>query len=239
MPLMPKPAPRPGPPGGPGAPRPAKSGLELQMKDLFRTPVWHVDLPPAEAKKMNAAMMAETERLLTPRPNLPPGANWQTDPVLQDLPAFKDLMDVTLRIGGKIVEFLELKQGDLVMTGAWANVNPPGGRNSNHTHPNNYLSAVYYVSIPEGEGRITFEDPRPQAYVMMPPVERFGPYTSNTVNYPVQPGRLVFFPSWLTHSVPMNRSGKERVSIAMNLMFRDYVEASSPALWKGTVPVER
>lgn len=235
MPLMPKPA---GPGRGP-APRPAKTGLELEMRDLFRTPVWHVDLPPAEAETVNAAMMAEIERLLTPRPNLPAGANWQTDPVLQDLPAFHDLMATTIRIGKKICGFLQLKHDDLVVTGAWANVNPPGGRNSDHTHPNNFLSAVYYVSIPEGEGRITFSDPRPQAYAMMPPVQKFGPYTSNTVNFPVQPGRLVLFPSWLTHSVPVNRSGKERVSIAINLMFERYVEQASPALWKGTVPVER
>ena len=49
---------------------------------------------------------------------------------------------------------------------------------------------------------------------------------------------MVLFPAWLTHSVPVNASGHDRISIAFNLMFRDYVEHASPALWKGTVRVK-
>jgi len=211
----------------------------LAVKELFPTPVWTVDLEPQAALVMNAQLQLEIERLLTPRPKLPPGANWQTDPILQTLPAFAGLMEVVRKAAHGIVAFLKLKPAELVVTGAWANVNPQGGRNSPHTHPNNFLSAVYYVSIPEGEGRIVFEDPRPQAFVMMPPVARHGPHNSNTVSFEVKPGRLVLFPAWLTHSVPVNKSTAERVSIAVNLMFKDYVEHASPALWKGTVPVGR
>ena len=232
MPLMPK---KP----GQAPPAPRKQGLEMTMRDLFRTPVWIMDLAPGQAASLNAGLMAAIDVLLDPRPALPPGANWQTDPVLQDHPDFAELMELVLKAARKISDFLEVTAKDLVITGAWANVNPPGGRNSSHTHPNNFLSAVYYVDIPEGAAQITFEDPRPQAYVMMPPVKAFGPYTSNTVNVPVSPGRLVLFPAWLTHSVPVNPSSKDRVSIAINLMFRDYVEVASPALWKGTVQVGR
>jgi uncharacterized protein (TIGR02466 family) len=210
---------------------------DLAVKELFPTPVWTVDLAPDAALVLNARLQLAIERLLTPRPTLPPGANWQTDPILHDHPDFAELMDVTLKAARGAVQFLKLKPMDLVVTGAWANVNPSGGRNSPHTHPNNFLSAVYYVAIPEGEGRIVFEDPRPQAFVMMPPVERHGPHNSNTVTFAVKPGRLVLFPAWLTHSVPVNRSGAERISVAINLMFKDYVEAASPALWKGTVRV--
>jgi hypothetical protein len=35
-----------------------------------------------------------------------------------------------------------------MITGCWANVNPPGSYHPTHNHPNNFLSGVYYVDIP-------------------------------------------------------------------------------------------
>jgi len=126
--------------------------------------------------------------------------------------------------------------------GARANINPPGGRNKMHHHPNNFLSAVYYLQTPEAEAeaedRILFEDPRPQASVMMPRVVQFNRHNGNVLTFKVRPGRLVMFPAWLKHSVPPNNSQRERISIACNLMFKNFVEESSPALWEGTVTLD-
>ena len=41
---------------------------------------------------------------------------------------------------------------------------------------------------------------------------------------------MVLFPSWLKHTVPSNDGQTERISIAFNLMFRDYVAEASPAI---------
>lgn len=209
----------------------------VAVSDIFATPIWTVDLQPEFAATLNARLLSEIYALMTPRPPLAPGANWQTDPILHKLPQFAEIVQLVERAGRGAVEFLKLKCRDVVVTGCWANVNPPGGRNSSHTHPNNFLSAVYYVSTPESEGRIVFEDPRPQAYVLMPPVAEFTPYNGNNVFFDVKPGRIVVFPAWLTHSVPVNRSAVERVSMAFNLMFPNYVNEASPAMWQGTVKV--
>ncbi|SNB63957.1 conserved hypothetical protein [Arboricoccus pini] len=213
--------------------------LEIGVKECFPTPIWTLDLPPDQAAVMNAGLLNEIERLIEPRPALKPGTNWQTDPILQDLPEFADLKALILTAAGAVGEALKLKSRQFRITGCWANVNPPGGRNSAHTHPNNYLSGVYYVATPAGQGRIVFDDPRPQAFVMMPPVSQFTKFTGNNVNLDVKPGRLVLFPSWLQHSVPTNQSTEDRVTIAFNLMFEDYVDAASPPLWQGTVKVDQ
>jgi ectoine hydroxylase-related dioxygenase (phytanoyl-CoA dioxygenase family) len=73
---------------------------------------------------------------------------------------------------------------------------------------------------------------------MMPRQNAPNPYTVNTISFTVKPGRLVLFPAWLRHAVPAKRSRIDRISFAFNLMFRNYVEDSSPALWRGTVPVD-
>jgi hypothetical protein len=48
---------------------------------------------------------------------------------------------------------------------------------------------------------------------------------------------MVLFPGWLVHQVPVNASAAERVSIAFNLMFRQFGETASAPLWKGRIPV--
>ncbi|MGH8628692.1 MAG: putative 2OG-Fe(II) oxygenase [Gammaproteobacteria bacterium] len=40
-------------------------------------------------------------------------------------------------------------------TGCWANVNGIGASHGVHTHPNNFLSGVYYVQTQAGADTIT------------------------------------------------------------------------------------
>ena len=35
----------------------------------------------------------------------------------------------------------------MMITGCWANINPPAAYHPTHNHPNNYLSGVYYVAV--------------------------------------------------------------------------------------------
>jgi uncharacterized protein (TIGR02466 family) len=58
----------------------------------------------------------------------------------------------------------------LEITGCWANLHSPGAAHRAHSHPNNYLSAVYYVRTWPGADTINFHDPRSQAGVIRPPV---------------------------------------------------------------------
>ncbi len=211
---------------------------DLTVRDVFPTPIWTLDLKADVAADFNARLLKELNALMTPRPPLAPGANWQTDPILHEKPEFADLTKLAISAGRAAAKFLKLKDQDLVVTGLWGNVNPPGGRNSPHTHPNNFLSGVYYVSTPGNEGRIVFDDPRAQARVMMPPIHEFTAHNGNNITFDVKPGRMVVFPAWLTHSVPVNASGHDRISFAFNLMFRDYVQNASPALWRGTVKID-
>ena len=52
----------------------------------------------------------------------------------------------------------------------------------------------------------------------------------------VKPGRLVIFPSWLTHSVRRNESDYLRISVSFNIMFPEFTETMSKPRWTG-IPV--
>ncbi len=189
---------------------------DMRVIELFPTPLWSVDLDAASAKALNGRLLSEIDKLLRPRPQLPRGGSWQTDPVLHRHPGFADLVALIERTSVGAMKFLGLKTPRASITGMWANINPRGGQSSAHTHPNNFLSAVYYVQVPKGEGEIHFVDPRPQAEVMLPPTAEANRFNGNRRVFDVAPGRLVMFPAWLRHSVPPNRSSEERISIAAN-----------------------
>lgn len=186
---------------------------------FFPTFVWVHDLAAADRAEIESTAVALVERLLTPRPPLKGRTQWQTPTDLQLRPEFAKLNAAVLAAAQGIVEFLQLRPAALEVTGAWANINLPGTVHREHSHPNNFLSFVYYPRVPKGGDTIEFHDPRPQAHVIAPPVKALGTVNASTAVVAVQAGRLVAFPSWLRHSVPAHKGEGERMSIALNVMF--------------------
>ena len=71
---------------------------------------------------------------------------------------------------------------------------PAGATHIEHSHPNNFLSFVYYPRVPKGGDVIEFHDPRPQAHVIAPPFATLNAKVASTVTVAVEAGRLVAFP---------------------------------------------
>lgn len=207
------------------------------VQEFFPTPIWTVDLEPKLAEALNRQLLADLERLTAPRP-VPPhvGTSWQTDSDMHTRPEFADLTLLLRKAAKAALDFLQIDYRDFSITGCWANFNPAGGLNSVHTHPNNYLSGVYYVQTPLGADTIDFFDPRPAAVAWMARTRQLNRFNGNRMTVKVQPGRMVLFPAWLSHGVPVNTTKQERVSVAFNAMFKEFGETMSGTLWKGTLP---
>ena len=123
------------------------------------------------------------------------------------------------------------------ITGCWANINPPGAYHPTHNHPNNYLSGVYYVSVPTAGSEILFQDPRP--FMVMPKPREYSRLTANAAHSTCKEGRLLIFPAWLRHSVPANDGQSDRISISFNLMFDNFTEKMASPLWAATAGKEK
>lgn len=102
----------------------------------------------------------------------------------------------------------------------WANINPPGGMNSPHIHPNSLFSGVYYVKSNPKAGRLKIYDPRPGVQFNMPSRKEGDPGKDlwRDVNIDPIPGRIIMFPAWLWHSVEENISDKTRISVSFNFI---------------------
>jgi len=95
----------------------------------------------------------------------------------------------------------------------WVNINGRGGHNKRHIHPGAVLSGVFYVSVPPGPaGDITFYRDTRDAYI----IETFDPHTPTAETYCSVSGRLIIFPSWISHDVGENETDEERISISFN-----------------------
>ena len=102
----------------------------------------------------------------------------------------------------------------------WANINPPGGMNQPHIHPNALFSGVYYVKSQPQSGRLKIYDPRPGVQLNMPSRKPGTPGKDLWREAYIDPipGRIVMFPSWLWHAVEENKSNDIRISVSFNFI---------------------
>ncbi len=208
------------------------NSLRLSGNDLvplFPTYLWRSKTDPANSEPMNENIIA----LLEEWTGGFAGDKVQTTQQLDHLPELAPLVEFVHGAVDSVLDFLKAEHGGFKITGCWANISPPGTAHGRHSHPNNFLSGVYYVSAPEGGEVITFYDPRPQPPILSPPPREIAPVNAGKANMKVETGDLILFPSWLFHSVPPNLSQQHRVSIAFNFMFLEFEERMSPPRWEG------
>lgn len=101
-----------------------------------------------------------------------------------------------------------LKGRDYNLTDLWLNISPQLSSNKIHRHTDyvgprskNKWSGVYYIQVPKNGGDICFTNP----YLL----DEFSPYTPTE-------GEVIIFPSQVYHSVEVNESTEDRISIAFN-----------------------
>ena len=162
---------------------------------------------------------------------LEPGCGWQSEQALHEREELRDLVACIGNATRSILRFLKIGHEAFEITGCWATVLARDAAHKAHSHPNNYLSGVYYIRTPPGADAINFHDPRNQAAVIRPPVMELTAENTDQVVLRVSNGTLLLFPSYLEHSVDANPSEEERISISFNIMFSSFTEKLSKPLW--------
>lgn len=208
-----------------------------EVLPLFPSFVWKTQLKEHIFTEINEDMHAVLARLTSSMPALPRGGQYQTDHNLHSLPEFAHFEEIVLSAANGVLDFLSSERNPLAITGCWANINAPGTTHRAHTHPNNYLSGVYYLQADEGARHITFNDPRSQTSVINPIFRETTAENAAEAHLEIAEGMLVLFPAWLQHRVPKNKSSRNRISIAVNLMFSRFDKNISQPKWKGNVSV--
>ena len=130
-------------------------------------------------------------------------------------PLIKELFQMQNEIIREEYLDIEPKLGNM-----WANINPPGGYNQMHLHPNSLFSGAYYIKASPNSGRLGLMDPRPGVQQLMPSrkkVQLPRELWRETYYDPV-PGRIIMFPAWMWHKVESNKSNDTRISVSFNFI---------------------
>ena len=149
---------------------------------------------------------------------------WHSTTEMHQIPVFKPLVDELFKMQMEIYKE-ELLTREPIIGNMWANINPPGGYNRPHIHPNSHFSGVYYIKAPQNSGEIVFNDPRSAAHMVMPErVKDIKPPSHLWREVRVNPleGRMLMFPSWLWHCVEPNGSNDIRISVSFNFIQKGF-----------------
>ena len=92
-------------------------------------------------------------------------------------------------------------KGSLSLINKWGHVHEKNMSTNKHSHGDSDVSAVTYLSAPEGSGFI-----------------QFWPNPLQESGYSIKPekGMFLLFPGWIPHSVSRNLSSESRVSLSFN-----------------------
>ena len=162
---------------------------------MFPTVVWTLQLMKRPPGDQPSESRRSGPRQRSPRPaKLAIGA-----PLHRGMNSMRSWKPFTPRHGSVVIpDHLQR----LEITGCWANVN--GWSHGVHTHPNNFLSGVYYVQTQAGADTINFHDPRVQTALIRPPVTALTADNTDQVVVRVREGTLLLFPACSpTLSIPI------------------------------------
>jgi len=148
---------------------------------------------------------------------------WHSQTDMQTKPQYKPLVD-QLILAMRQVWYDQHLDREAQLGNMWANINPPGGSNQPHVHPNSLFSGVYYVKSNPQAGRLKIYDPRAGVQIVMPVRKKGQPpkHLWRDANLDPLPGRIIIFPAWLWHCVEPNESNDIRISVSFNFIQKGF-----------------
>ncbi len=141
------------------------------------------------------------------------------DDLPQRFPEFAELKKHLDKAAAKFAKdhHWDMEGLSLSLDAIWVNILGEGGHHSGHIHPGSVISGTYYVAVPDGAGRIKFEDPRLAMMMAAPQLLADAPEEARRFVY-VQPreGHCLLWESWLRHEVMPSQTEEARISVSFN-----------------------
>ena len=144
---------------------------------------------------------------------------WHSTTDMHEKPEFKKLVNMLYDCQKTVYE-QEYYESEPYLGNMWANINPPGGSNRAHQHPNSLWSGVYWIKTPKNCGELKIDDPRSVACMTRPRQKdtKKPDRLWRETHYEPIAGRCIMFPSWLMHCVDPNKSNDIRISVSFNFL---------------------
>ena len=188
---------------------------QLNREDYFKCPIWFGDAPEFvdDINKASESYIDAAKKTMQPdidkrnktnKTTGDLGSVYHTTTLIGD-PKFKILTDY---IGATSYNLLlemgfDMRGHQLFTTEMWVQefAKSGGGHHTLHTHWNGHISGFYFLKASDKTSMPLFEDPRAGNVMnLLPELDKTKvTYASSMVHYKCQPGRIIFFPSYMPH----------------------------------------
>ena len=188
---------------------------QLSREDYFKCPIWFGDAPEFvnEIDKVSDKYIDEAIKNLQPdidkrnktnKTKGDLGSVYHSTTLIGD-PKFEVLTDYIGATSHNLLMEMgfDLSGHQIFTTEMWVQefANDGGGHHTLHTHWNGHMSGFYFLKASDKTSMPLFEDPRAGNVMnLLPELDKSKiTYASSAVHYKVQPGRIIFFPSYMPH----------------------------------------
>ena len=188
---------------------------QLSREDYFKCPIWFGDAPEFvnEIDKVSDKYIDEAiknlqsdidKRNKTNKTKGDLGSVYHSTTLIGD-PKFEVLTDYIGATSHNLLMEMgfDLSGHQIFTTEMWVQefANDGGGHHTLHTHWNGHMSGFYFLKASDKTSMPLFEDPRAGNVMnLLPELDKSKiTYASSAVHYKVQPGRMIFFPSYMPH----------------------------------------
>ena len=188
---------------------------QLKLEEYFKCPIWWAD-EPKFVKKLNKAsdkyikisqknfkkQIDERNKKFGDKGDM--GHVFHSTSLIGDS-KFKELQNYIGATSHNLLGEMgfDLTNYEVFITEMWVQefAKKGGGHHTLHTHWNGHMSGFYFLKASDKTSLPVFEDPRPGNMMNLLPEKDKSKitYASSQINYKVQPGRMIFFPSYMPH----------------------------------------
>ena len=190
-----------------------------KLTSLFSIPVLQTEINIT--KKLNHFVDKQERKLIEPARN----GLVSTDNYILDNKNFNETKKQIV----KEIEYYKnnilcvKKHIDLYIKNSWIMFHEANHFSHSHFHLNSFLSGILYIKTPPNSGGIVFHSPSINSSLLPLlniPFEKYNEHNSSTWTIPLKEGKLLLFPSSLSHSVTSNLSLDTRICVSFNVLMK-------------------
>jgi uncharacterized protein (TIGR02466 family) len=196
--------------------------IKITRTDLWATPIWqyYISDDVVNFKKIISEVyeikQSQESRIVSNN------GGWQSNFVDSKDTELSKLMDYVINNIKKCYDDLSIKKKYYnIQTTYWININSFSHKNLKHIHPNSILSGCIYLKVPKNSGNIIFHPNLANEYFFQSFTNCNNDITSYQTTFFPEEKKVIIFPAFLPHSVGINNSNEDRISIAFNAFFYD------------------
>lgn len=185
---------------------------------LFGVPIYSADVDPISSKSVDYIINLPFQRMQN-------GFITENVTLLDDPNCLEIKNKILNAFNDYAYNLLKIKpETEFYITTSWAVKFLPGGSAHEHTHTNSLFSGTLYLKAAEDTGQITFHKYQKYLNFSSPTISleftEQNIFNSSTWSITPVENQIIIFPSNLMHSVDMNNSKDDRISVAFNLFVR-------------------